>query len=54
MNSYMATELKEHYQEALRKKQEEFDRKARSVERLKDQNRKNLLSRHGFMYGFSE
>ena len=38
----------------MRKKQEDFERKAWSVERLKDDNRKNLLSRHGFMYGFSE
>lgn len=54
MNSYMATELKDHYHEALRKKREEFEWKARSVDKNKDENRKNLLSRHGFMYGFSD
>lgn len=54
MNSYMASELKDAYQEAIRWKQDEFSRKARSVDKYKDENWKQLLSRHGIMYGFSD
>jgi len=50
MNHYLSNELKDHYHEAIRWKQLEYEWKARSV----DKGDKKLLSSHGVMYGFSD